>query len=319
MDVSRLWRRNYRLHNLGVVFSIVILGTAACRPPGNLQHQATVTSIPQMVTTMPQPKATPTSIVMSREGLENMPYILPVSGRTVILSGGAYEGGSGADYVLANLGEEMALGDLNGDGLEDAAITLNENTGGSGVFVSLLAVFSEGSVRAQGPSALLGDRVQVNNMSIRDGKILVDLLRQGPNDAMCCPTLKEQQRYEAASGRLVLTHIVAIRQGGTVVEISIEQPQQASEVPAGTRLQGRTTISPFENTLLYQVLDEAGIVLAQGPLMVASYDIGAPGTFDAMIDLSKVQSGSLVWISVSEQSMADGTTMAMDAISVIRR
>jgi hypothetical protein len=36
---------------------------------------------------------------------------------------------------------------------------------------------------------LLGDRVQVQSVSIEDGQIEVRLLTQGPDDPACCPTL----------------------------------------------------------------------------------------------------------------------------------
>jgi hypothetical protein len=53
--------------------------------------------------------------------------------------------------------------------------------------------------------ALLGDRAQINSLSIRDGEIVVDMITQGPNDPMCCPTLRVVETYELRGNELVRT------------------------------------------------------------------------------------------------------------------
>jgi hypothetical protein len=35
---------------------------------------------------------------------------------------------------------------------------------------------------------LLGDRIQINALSIENNKIVVDMITHGPEDPMCCPT-----------------------------------------------------------------------------------------------------------------------------------
>ena len=50
----------------------------------------------------------------------------------------------------------------------------------------------------------LGDRVQIKSLHIENGEIVVDMLTQGPDDPMCCPTQYVSKRYVLESGELVL-------------------------------------------------------------------------------------------------------------------
>jgi uncharacterized membrane protein len=52
--------------------------------------------------------------------------------------------------------------------------------------------------------AQLGDRVQINSVSIQDGEIAVDMVTHGPDDPMCCPTQQVVQTYALQGEELVL-------------------------------------------------------------------------------------------------------------------
>jgi heat shock protein HslJ len=52
---------------------------------------------------------------------------------------------------------------------------------------------------------LLGDRVQINTLSVEDGEIVVDMTMHGPEDPMCCPTQQVVQTYELRDNGLVQT------------------------------------------------------------------------------------------------------------------
>src|SRR5690606_27850974 len=105
--------------------------------------------------------------------------------------------------LLVTLIEPTAFGDLNGDGVDDAAVLLASESGGSGTFIDLHAVLDENGAPVDAASAFLGDRVQVDSLVIEDGLILVDLITQGPGDAMCCPTQQERRIYVLVDGELV--------------------------------------------------------------------------------------------------------------------
>jgi LysM repeat protein len=134
----------------------------------------------------------------------------------VTLADGTYAGEpfveGGASRPTVTLVDQLtALGDLNGDGLEDAAVVLAENSGGSGVFVYLAAVLSAEGRLANVDTLLLGDRVDIRSLTIQGGEILLTMLTQGPDDPFCCPSLEVTPRYRLEAGQLAeLTDYVGV-------------------------------------------------------------------------------------------------------------
>jgi len=45
-------------------------------------------------------------------------------------------------------------------------------------------------------TSLIGDRVQVRSMRLAEGRIELDVVQQGPEDAACCPTQKATRTWE---------------------------------------------------------------------------------------------------------------------------
>ena len=91
--------------------------------------------------------ATATVPALTADELKNAAYQLVASDShpTIKLENGAYLKGTdpaSTDYASIKLADPMAFGDLNGDGASDAAVLLAENYGGSGVFVSLIAMLN---------------------------------------------------------------------------------------------------------------------------------------------------------------------------------
>ena len=73
--------------------------------------------------------------------------------------------------LWVNLLTYIAFGDLNGDGLPDAAVFLAENGGGTGVFVSLVVVINQAGQPVQAGSVFIDDRPIIAGVEIVDGKI----------------------------------------------------------------------------------------------------------------------------------------------------
>jgi len=73
---------------------------------------------------------------------------------------------------------------------------LAENGGGSGVFVSLVVFLSHENGFSQSQAALIDDRAQVNRVAVTTGKISVDALIHGANDAMASPSLHVLETYQ---------------------------------------------------------------------------------------------------------------------------
>jgi hypothetical protein len=125
------------------------------------------------------------------------------------LTDGTYEGEpfveGGASRPTVTFIEPYALGDLNGDGVDDAVVLLVESSGGSGSFVYLAAVLNQEGKPGNVDTVLLGDRVQVQSLTIANGQINATMLTHGPDDPMCCPTQTVEQTYELQGNKLVQT------------------------------------------------------------------------------------------------------------------
>lgn len=111
--------------------------------------------------------------------------------------------GAASKLVIVVYPEMYAFGDLNGDGVDDAAVVLATSAGGSGTFISLEAVVNEQGTPKHVASAQLGDRARINSLAIESGKVTVNLVTHGPNDPMCCPTQEASQEYKLQGNALV--------------------------------------------------------------------------------------------------------------------
>lgn len=137
------------------------------------------------------------------EVLKNSKYQLASSG-LVQLQRGLYENPSQQTTVrLLDQPGTIAYGDLSRDGREDGIAIVAANTGGTGVFVYLTAVMDVSRAPQEGISVLLGDRVRVEALSVKPGQVMVEMLAQGPKDAMCCPTQRVRQTYTLRNNQLV--------------------------------------------------------------------------------------------------------------------
>ncbi len=98
-----------------------------------------------------------------------------------------------------------AIGDLDGDGANDAAAILVESTGGTGTFSFLFAVVArQGQPVQVGEPEWLGDRSVVQRVTIdRKGVITIRYVTHAAGDPACCPTMKIEDRYRVEGGKLV--------------------------------------------------------------------------------------------------------------------
>ncbi|MBP2677894.1 MAG: hypothetical protein H6Q82_959 [Deltaproteobacteria bacterium] len=127
----------------------------------------------------------------------------------VILRDGVYEGEpfvpGGASRPRVELTDmPPVLHDLDGDGIDDAAVLLAESSGGSGAF-TYLAVVSCRDGRAVNIGTIgLGDRVMIRSMAGQEGGIVVEFVEAGPGEPLCCPTRNVRNRYRLRDGKLLL-------------------------------------------------------------------------------------------------------------------
>ena len=127
---------------------------------------------------------------LDEEALKNMAYQSEwgESG-TAQLADGEYRTpaapGSASEIVVQVVGP-IGRGELNGQ--PAAAVVLASSGGGSGTFMDLAVVVERDGRPVNIASTSLGDRAQINSVTIGNNQIAVDMVTHGPEDAMCCPT-----------------------------------------------------------------------------------------------------------------------------------
>lgn len=187
---------------------------AACAPsqePGSAAGSPFVATAPSTSAVAPTSTAippTPTTapvVKLDEAMLKNASYELLDLGKMQLVEG-KYEKkqGEGSTQRFTVGYMQSAFGDLNGNGVEDAVVTLWANTGGSGVFEYLIAMINENGAPKQIGIDFLGDRVKIEKLVVEGQQIIVSMLSQGPNDPSCCPTQKALRVYAVRNGSLVL-------------------------------------------------------------------------------------------------------------------
>ncbi len=138
-----------------------------------------------------------------------------------------------ATEVIVTATDFYALGDLDGDGSEDAVIVLESDPGGSGVFFDLVPVLNrQGQPQVLAPVPL-GDRVDISGVSLGERRVHVHLLKHGPDDPQCCPTLDVTLHYRLGPNGLV-------NEG--------QEPSRTSAAPLTRKtVQSRTPTAPMRS------------------------------------------------------------------------
>jgi hypothetical protein len=211
----------------------------------------------------------------------------------------------------------MAFGDIDGDGVNEAAVIVSENYGGTGVFVFLALYVEQAGQPLFLTSVFIDDRPVVSELRFETDEIFLSSTTHGAEDPFCCPTLHNERHYRLINNQLELTDYTTFTPDGRPRTITIESPLQGAEVFSSVQFRGSVAIAPFENNLAYRIYDVGGVELSAGAIAVTAPDLGAPGTFDAMINIGGLLSGSLIRIELQDISAADGSLFAMDSVELV--
>ena len=284
--------------------------------PSILPPADTVTPPPPTLTTVttetPVPQVTPVPGGLTLDMLKNATYHTPFYDRTITLVNGAYsEGSNPVTYSVQLLGV-YDFGDMNGDGKDDAAVILAETGGGSGTFESLVIMVNQAGKPHQAGGAQLGDRVHINSVDISEGVAHVDMLVQGPGDALCCPGLPEKQNYWLFGTNLFLMRVTTTF-GGTERIITIDSPSHWNTVSNPFTVNGSVTVLPFENTLAYRIYKIDGTKISESSLTVTP-TTGTAGTFSHEIDLSATGITDWAIIQFVDISAANGSIVSLGSV-----
>ena len=304
-----------RRSSMTLLLAIFLLG---CRPV-----QAPPTTAPSVsspaAATMTSVPVTPTLQVATL--IRNAKYQLgiPDSLQVVQLKDGKYEQGTAgsADYISVTLTDFIAAGDVDGDGKDEVAALIAENSGGTGVFVFLTIYKMTGGTPTFLTSSIIDDRAQPNALSIENNEVFVDVTVHATDDPMCCPTLHTARHYRLINGQLDMADYSTFTPDGRPRTIKIESPSSGTPVSNSIQVKGTVMIAPFENTLVFSLKDGAGVELSRGAVQVAAADPAAPGTFAAAIPLGKALTSGVIVLEIQDVSAADGSLQAMDSVELV--
>lgn len=181
-DISTLPTDTDRPTDIPVALSTV---TPSPLPTATLTLQPTTTPTEQptevVITT---PSAMPVKSTLTLKMLQNAVYQIPAedstSAKFQLVDGIYYQTpmikGEAKEDWFTKLAEPVLIGDLNADGVQDAAVILRSRWGGTGVFVELAAVIDDHGRPSNVSTKPLGDRIQIESGSIAVGIITLNML-----------------------------------------------------------------------------------------------------------------------------------------------
>jgi hypothetical protein len=109
-----------------------------------------------------------------------------VDGKAITLVNGLSEAeaapGSASRVITRYFGND-AIGDLDGDGKEDVAFLLTQDTGGSGTFYYVVVALRTATGYQGTNAVLLGDRIAPQTMNIENGIVVVSYADRRPDES----------------------------------------------------------------------------------------------------------------------------------------
>jgi hypothetical protein len=306
--------------NLLLLLPILLFGCRPATPPPTQSDQTQATPGPVIEATS-VPVGTSPAVPEEAKQILNGQYQLGATDalQVVQLKDGKFEQGTqgAADSISVAVSDFMAVGDLNSDGTNEVAALVSENYGGTGVFVFLAVYANENGMLTFQNSTMVDDRPQLKALSIENSEIFLEAVIHGSDEPMCCPTLRTTRHYRFTDNQLDMTDYATFTPDGKPRTITIESPANGTEVFTSVPIKGKVAIAPFENNLAYRIYDISGIEVSAGPVSVSASNAGGAGTFEALIPLGNVLSGTLIRIEVQDLSAADGSLLAMDSVELV--
>lgn len=146
-------------------------------------------------------------VELNLAGLKNATYAGIEEQDPVTLKDGLWEGepfaeGGASRPRVSFVRDFHLIGDIDGDGSEEAAVLLAAGSGGTGENIYLAVVSLKDGQLENLDTVLIGDRVQVRKAGILEGRLFMDLLQAGPQDAMCCPGELAMVGWSLKNGKL---------------------------------------------------------------------------------------------------------------------
>jgi LysM repeat protein/heat shock protein HslJ len=169
--------------------------------------------------TVPEDVAVSAPAGLTPEELANATYQSQYTASgTATLQDGMYSEAAApgsATQTRVTMTPNLAYGTLNGQ--QAAAVILVTDLGGSGTFYDLHVMVAPDGQPTNPVAAFLGDRIEINSLTIENNRIVVDMVQAGPDDPFCCPTQQVVKAFEW--------------QGDQLVEVASEEVAQSQSQP----------------------------------------------------------------------------------------
>jgi hypothetical protein len=143
-----------------------------------------------------------------------------VEGQEARLAGGGGEAKSAPGSVTktrTSVWGRPTYGDLDGDGVDDAALLLVQQPGGSGTFYYVAAALNVNGAYRGTNAVLLGDRIAPQNVAVRNGVVVVNFADHRPEEPMSAPPSVGKSKYLTLKGG-ALVAVEPLGQGEQVLE-----------------------------------------------------------------------------------------------------
>ncbi|NQU83003.1 MAG: hypothetical protein HQ539_03565 [Parcubacteria group bacterium] len=100
-----------------------------------------------------------------------------------------------ASKINVNIFEADAVGDINGDDLDDTAVLLTYNAGGSGTFYYIASALQTEEGYRGTNGILIGDRIAPQTIKIKDGEVIVNYTDRYPWESFTTDLSVEKTKY----------------------------------------------------------------------------------------------------------------------------
>lgn len=258
---------------------------------------------------------------LTLDALKNAEYISewPESGKAKLTDGvykQKYDETSASELVIKF--DQAVFGDLNGDGVEDAAVILVTDPGGSGTFYDLAAVLNTDGQPVNVATRNLGDRVQIQSFSIESGQILVKMLTQGPDDPMSSPTKEVAYAYkliwdQLAQGSADGTGLSLETLGNA--EYKLEYPSSGTAKLTDGVYKEKYTEDSASQLVITLYNSSIGDLNGDGADDAAVILVSAPGGSGTFLDLAAVLNESGKPVNVATTFLGDRTQVKSFSVS----